>query len=94
MGANALSCPSRGCQARECRRSDRQREAEHEETPLRLEASAHVYNIVNGPAPGAGGRGGLPGNVQLHMSPTWIWMQVAIVVFVLAGMIIAITKLV
>jgi len=28
------------------------------------------------------------------MSPTWIWMQVAIVVFVLAGMIIAITKLV
>jgi len=28
------------------------------------------------------------------MSPTWLWMQVAIVVFVLAGMIIAITKLV
>jgi len=28
------------------------------------------------------------------MSPTWIWMQIAIVVFVLAGMIIAITKLV
>jgi hypothetical protein len=27
------------------------------------------------------------------MSPTWIWMQVAIVVFVLIGMIIAITKL-
>jgi hypothetical protein len=27
------------------------------------------------------------------MSPTWIWMQIAIVVFVLAGMIIAITKL-
>jgi hypothetical protein len=27
------------------------------------------------------------------MSPTWIWMQVAIVVFVLAGMVIAITKL-
>jgi hypothetical protein len=27
------------------------------------------------------------------VSPTWIWMQVAIVVFVLAGMIIAITKL-
>jgi hypothetical protein len=36
----------------------------------------------------------LAGNVQLHMSPTWIWMQIAIVVFVLAGMIIAITKLV
>jgi hypothetical protein len=28
------------------------------------------------------------------MSPTWIWMQVAIVVFVLAGMIVAVTKLV
>jgi hypothetical protein len=28
------------------------------------------------------------------MSPTWVWMQIAIVVFVLAGMIIAITKLV
>jgi hypothetical protein len=27
------------------------------------------------------------------VSPTWIWIQVAIVVFVLAGMIIAITKL-
>jgi hypothetical protein len=27
------------------------------------------------------------------VSPTWIWMQVAIIVFVLAGMIIAITKL-
>jgi hypothetical protein len=27
------------------------------------------------------------------MSPTWIWLQGAIVVFVLIGMIIAITKL-
>jgi len=27
------------------------------------------------------------------MSPTWIWMQVAIVVFVVLGMIIAVTKL-
>jgi hypothetical protein len=27
------------------------------------------------------------------VSPTWIWMQVAIVVFVLIGMAIAITKL-
>jgi hypothetical protein len=29
----------------------------------------------------------------LNMSPTWIWMQIAIVVFVLIGMVIAITKL-
>jgi len=28
------------------------------------------------------------------MSPTWIWMQAAIVVFVLAGCVIAIVKLV
>jgi len=27
------------------------------------------------------------------MSPTWIWMQIAIVFFVLAGIIIAIVKL-
>jgi hypothetical protein len=27
------------------------------------------------------------------MSPTWIWMQAAIVVFVLIGMVVAITKL-
>jgi hypothetical protein len=28
-----------------------------------------------------------------QMSPTWIWMQGAIVVFMLIGMIIAVTKL-
>jgi len=27
------------------------------------------------------------------MSPLWTWMQIAIVVFVLIGMVIAITKL-
>jgi uncharacterized protein YneF (UPF0154 family) len=27
------------------------------------------------------------------VSPTWIWMQIAIVVFVLIGMFIAVTKL-
>lgn len=27
------------------------------------------------------------------MSPTWIWMQVAIIFFVLAGIVIAIVKL-
>jgi hypothetical protein len=29
----------------------------------------------------------------LTLSPTWIWMQIAIVVFVVIGMIIAIAKL-
>ena len=27
------------------------------------------------------------------MAPTWVWMQIAIIVFVVAGMIIAVTKL-
>jgi hypothetical protein len=27
------------------------------------------------------------------VSPTWIWMQIAIVVFVMIGMVVAITKL-
>jgi len=27
------------------------------------------------------------------MSPTWIWLQVAIVIFVLAGAVIAVVKL-
>jgi hypothetical protein len=27
------------------------------------------------------------------MSPTWVWMQIAIIVFVLVGMVVAITKL-
>jgi uncharacterized membrane protein YagU involved in acid resistance len=29
----------------------------------------------------------------MRMSPSWVWMQVAIVIFVVAGMIIAIVKL-
>jgi hypothetical protein len=31
--------------------------------------------------------------VTAPMSPFWIWMQVVIVVFTLAGIVIAITKL-
>jgi hypothetical protein len=29
----------------------------------------------------------------MRMSPTWVWMQVAIVIFVLASMVIAVVKL-
>jgi hypothetical protein len=29
----------------------------------------------------------------MRMNPTWVWMQVAIVVFVLAAMVIAVVKL-
>jgi hypothetical protein len=43
-------------------------------------------------APGARGRGRPWRNLAL-VSPTWIWMQAAVVVFVLAGAIIAIVKL-
>jgi hypothetical protein len=39
------------------------------------------------------GREVAAGYAACTMSPTWIWMQVAIVVFVLIGMIVAITKL-
>jgi hypothetical protein len=35
----------------------------------------------------------MPGGRLWAVSPTWIWTQVAIVVVVLIGMIIAITKL-
>lgn len=42
---------------------------------------------------GRAGRNYPVGRLSSAMSPTWIWMQVAIVVFVLIGMIIAITKL-
>jgi hypothetical protein len=34
------------------------------------------------------------GRLGRIMSPTWIWLQIAIVVFVLIGMVIAVTKLV
>jgi hypothetical protein len=43
----------------------------------------------NGRGPSAGG----PWRNLALVSPTWIWMQAAIVVFVLAGAIIAIVKL-
>jgi hypothetical protein len=36
---------------------------------------------------------GAPNYAVLAMSPFWIWTQVAIVVFVVIGMIVAITKL-
>jgi hypothetical protein len=34
-----------------------------------------------------------PDRLDRRMSPTWIWTQIAIVVFVVIGMVIAITKL-
>ena len=30
----------------------------------------------------------------MRMSPTWVWLQVAVVVFVVAAMVIAVVKLV
>jgi hypothetical protein len=34
-----------------------------------------------------------PRHGRLPMSPTWIWIQIAIVVLALIGMLLAITKL-
>jgi hypothetical protein len=42
---------------------------------------------------GASTRPADPDTLSVVMSPFWIWTQVAIIVFVLIGMIIAITKL-
>jgi hypothetical protein len=56
-------------------------------------APSHAYSLD---VSGLGGAGtgptvevGCPG----VMSPFWIWTQVAIIVFVLIGMVVAITKL-
>jgi hypothetical protein len=51
------------------------------------------YTIVARSARGDGCIDFLAVAYPAGMSPTWIWMQIAIVVFVLIGMIIAITKL-
>jgi hypothetical protein len=42
---------------------------------------------------GASTRPTHPSRLLLVMSPFWIWTQIAIVVFVLIGMVVAITKL-
>jgi hypothetical protein len=53
----------------------------------------HMHTIVIRGAAGDGARPISPGTLSTVMSPTWIWTQIAIVVFVLIGMIVAITKL-
>jgi hypothetical protein len=55
--------------------------------------SCHLYTIVAGAPIGASTRPARPGTLSVAMSPFWIWTQIAIVVFVLIGMIVAITKL-
>jgi hypothetical protein len=56
-------------------------------------ASHHAYTIV-GSSPSARKRPpSRPSTLPLAMSPFWIWTQIAIVVFVVIGMIVAITKL-
>jgi hypothetical protein len=57
-----------------------------------LQASKHSYTIV---VDGIRSRRH-PANrptTLLAMSPFWIWTQVAIIVFVVIGMIVAVTKL-
>ena len=62
-------------------------------TTRRLKAPDHPYTIDAPRAAGADMQRPLA-VASLEVSPTWIWMQGAIVIFVVIGMIIAITKLV
>jgi hypothetical protein len=56
-------------------------------------ASCHPHTIVAGTHTGASTCSTHPSRLLVAMSPFWIWTQIAIVVFVLIGMIIAIAKL-
>jgi hypothetical protein len=56
-------------------------------------APGHLYTIVASARTGASTLPTHPSRLLLAMSPFWIWTQIAIVVFVLVGMIVAITKL-
>ncbi|HZL48247.1 MAG TPA: hypothetical protein VFC30_04450 [Solirubrobacteraceae bacterium] len=49
--------------------------------------------LAVGARAGAGTRPARPSTLSVAMSPTWIWTQIAIIVFVVIGMIVAITKL-
>jgi hypothetical protein len=55
--------------------------------------SEHRYTIVVSAEGGAGTLGIRQSTLFSGMSPFWIWTQIAIVVFVLIGMVVAITKL-
>ena len=62
--------------------------------PLRQRARACRHDSARAPRqPRPAARDSRAVGCLRSMSPTWIWMQVAIVVFVLIGMIVAITKL-
>jgi hypothetical protein len=56
------------------------------------QSPSHTLNETFAARRGAGGWLRTRGRL-LGMSPTWVWMQIAIVVFVVAGMIVAVTKL-
>jgi hypothetical protein len=57
-----------------------------------VRAFHHLYTIVVHPPPGAG-TPNRPTTLIPAMSPFWIWTQIAIIVFVVIGMVVAITKL-
>jgi hypothetical protein len=56
-------------------------------------APSHTYTLVVSAAGGADTGPAVEVGCVAVMSPFWIWTQVAIVVFVLIGMVVAITKL-
>jgi hypothetical protein len=99
MGAHAGRAATGRCQPRGRNQRDRQQEQEPARASGHTRARAssqsvrafhHLYTIVVHPPPGAGTR---PTTLFLAMSPFWIWTQIAIVVFVVIGMVVAITKL-
>ena len=56
-------------------------------------APSHTYTLVVSAIGGGGSGPAVEVGCLVVMSPFWIWTQVAIVVFVLIGMVVAITKL-
>jgi hypothetical protein len=65
-------------------------QSEREGDQRLAKAPEHAYKPIGR----RGGRQHYPrSRLSAAMSPTWIWMQIAIVVFVAIGMVLAITKL-
>jgi hypothetical protein len=89
------SAQADGCEPSSQARPERQREEQLERASgrVRARASSHTYTLVAGAPRRAAPLANGPSRLLLAMSPFWIWTQVAIVVFVVIGMVVAITKL-
>jgi hypothetical protein len=61
--------------------------------PCQGTGGQHTYTIDAGAPTGRRFSANRPSTLSGAMSPFWIWTQIAIIVFVVIGMIVAITKL-